>query len=138
MDRSGTNALSSRVQFSPVTGEDFDALVEIRIAAMRESLERVGRFDPGRARERLRKSFCPEETRFILLDGGRVGFYTFRPVDDGMMLDHLYVHPTCQSQGVGSYVMGRLIAEATAAGCRFGLGRCGGVRRTGFTSGTGL
>jgi hypothetical protein len=30
--------------------EDFEALVALRIEAMRESLERVGRFDPVRAR----------------------------------------------------------------------------------------
>lgn len=112
MTSSAAGPLSARIQFSPVAGDDFDALAEIRIAAMRESLERVGRFDSARARERLRKSFYPEQTWFILLDGREVGFYTFRPDEDCLLLDHLYVHPTSQSQGVGSYVMRRLIAEA--------------------------
>src|SRR3954470_24666875 len=104
--------VKDRITFFSVVSDDFDELAELRIAAMRESLERVGRFNPERARERLRNSFHPEQSQFILLDGRRVGFYTFRLVGDAMQLDHLYVHPTCQSQGVGSLVLRLLIAEA--------------------------
>ena len=86
----------------------------LRIAAMLESLERVGRFDPERARERLRLSFHPEHTQFVILDGQRIGFYTFRPADDGFHLDHLYVHPSCQSRGIGSHVIRRLLCQSGA------------------------
>lgn len=105
---SSTGDLSLR----PVTESDFEELVALRIAAMRESLERVGRFDPTRARERLRKSFFPAHTWFILAGEARIGFYTFRPADDGFHLDHLYVDPAQQSRGIGGWVMQRLIAEA--------------------------
>ncbi len=106
--------LSNRIIFSAVTDADFDELVALRIAAMRASLERVGRFDPDRARERLRKSFYPEHTRIIILDGQRIGFYTFRPADDGFQLDHLYVHPSCQARGIGFHVLGELLSQADA------------------------
>lgn len=98
------------VTFSGVTAIDFEELAALRIAAMRPSLEQVGRFDPERARERLRKSFYPEHTKFVVLDGQRIGFYTFRPADDGFHLDHLYVHPSCQSRGIGSYVIHQLLS----------------------------
>jgi ribosomal protein S18 acetylase RimI-like enzyme len=104
----------SGVTFSGVTANDFEELAALRIAAMRASLEQVGRFDPERARERLRKSFYPEHTTFVILDGQRIGFYTFRPADDGFHLDHLYVHPTCQSRGVGSQVVRHLLSQADA------------------------
>lgn len=100
------------VSLGAVTATDFEELAALRIAAMRASLEQVGRFDPERARERLRKSFHPEHTQFILLDGQRIGFYTFRPADDGWHLDHFYIHPDWQSRGVGSVVMRRLLAQA--------------------------
>ncbi len=104
--------VSSSVTFAAVTADDFEELLALRIAAMRESLEKVGRFDPERARERLRGSFYPEYTKFILVGGERVGFYTFRPAEDDFHLDHLYVHPCCQSRGVGSEVLHRLVLEA--------------------------
>ena len=102
------------VTFSEVTAADFDELAALRIAAMRASLEQVGRFDPERARERLRKSFYPEHSGFVILDGQRVGFYTFRPADDEFHLDHLYVHPSWQSRGVGSFVIRRLLSQSDA------------------------
>lgn len=104
--------LPTRVSFAPTTLADFEELVALRTAAMRESLEQVGRFDPARARERLRSSFYPEHTRFVLFDGRKVGFYTFRPLDGFYQLDHLYVDPSCQSQGIGSYVLLQLLAQS--------------------------
>ena len=101
--------------FDAVKADDFEELLELRIAAMRESLERLGRFDPERARARLRQSFYPAETRFIVLNDQRIGFYTFRRVDDCFYLDHLYVHPRCQSQGIGAVVLRQLLAVADTA-----------------------
>jgi len=100
--------------FQPVTADDFEELVALRIDAMRESLERVGRFDPERARERLRQSFYPEHTAFIVRYKRRIGFYTFRPAEDGFHLDHFYIHPDEQSLGIGSIVLKHLLAQADA------------------------
>jgi len=102
----------SRISFGEVSAGDFDEVLELRIAAMKESLERIGRFDPQRARERLKDSFHPQHSSFILLDSGRIGFHTFRPTDEGFHLDHLYIHPLCQGLGIGSHVMGVLIRHA--------------------------
>ncbi len=107
---------------SPVTASDFDELAAIRIAAMRESLERVGRFDPERARERLRNSFYPEHTQFVILGGQRIGFYTFRPTGDGFHLDHLYIHPSRQFCGVGSHVIRYLLSQSDARRMPVSLG----------------
>ena len=41
------------VVFVAAEPSDFESLVALRIEAMRESLERIGRFDPVRARERF-------------------------------------------------------------------------------------
>jgi GNAT superfamily N-acetyltransferase len=135
-------ALSDIVTFSAVSTTDFDELVALRIAAMRASLEHVGRFDPERARERLRKSFYPEHSEFIVIDGQRVGFYTFRPAEDGFHLDHLYVHPSHQSRGVGSHVLHHLISQSDARQLPVHLGALRDspsnrfYRRHGFTQAT--
>jgi GNAT superfamily N-acetyltransferase len=89
---------------------------------MRESLEKLGRFDPVRARERLRNSFYPEATHFIVLKDEKIGFYTFRRMTDRFQLDHLYIHPSHQQRGAGSLVMAKLIAEASALGLPIHLG----------------
>lgn len=123
MNLSIDTTLPKGIKFAAVSDDDFEELLALRIAAMRESLEAVGRFNPDRARERLRKSFCPEQTAFIVVDGQRIGFYTFRPADDGcFQLDHLYVHPDFQSRGIGSEVLRYLLALADASQTAVSLG----------------
>ena len=102
----------TRLTFAPVTAADFESLAELRVAAMRASLEHLGRFDPMRARERLRNLFYPEHTHRVLCDGVPVGFYTFRSVPEGLRLEHLYIHPDFQSRGIGGCVLTELLAVA--------------------------
>ncbi len=95
------------------TGND---LADLRVAAMRESLQAVGRFDPGRARSRFLDTFAPGFTREIVDGEERVGFVVVRPDGDRLLLDHLYVHPRAQGRGIGAEVLRHVFAEADAAG----------------------
>ncbi|CAB3679409.1 hypothetical protein LMG26690_01509 [Achromobacter animicus] len=104
------------LRFTPAAEADFEALLALRIEAMRDSLERLGRFDPDRARERLRGTFRPECTWHIEEDGKRIGFYCLRPEGEGLRLDHLYVHPSAQGRGVGGQVLRRILRDADRRG----------------------
>ncbi|KAF0814216.1 hypothetical protein IGB42_01113 [Andreprevotia sp. IGB-42] len=142
------------VQYSTVNGQDFEALLALRIAAMRASLEQVGRFDPERARQRFAESFDTAASFSIDIDGQWVGFYTLRPVyaepasdqtvtdepvGDALGLDHLYLHPDHSGRGVGSMVMARLIAISRQLNLPIRLGALRGsaanrfYQRHGFT-----
>ena len=111
------------ITFRPVCADDAESLVALRIEAMRESLERVGRFDPSRARERFLAGFSPEHTRHVLLDGERVGFFALRPYGQaGLLLDHLYVHPMHQGKGIGARVLAHVFMEADAVGAYVRVG----------------
>lgn len=85
---------------------------------MRESLERIGRFDAQRARERFLATFDPSRTRHVVVGGERVGLVVMRPDVDGLWLDHLYLLPSAQGRGVGSAVLANLLADADARGLR--------------------
>ncbi len=97
--------LGDGLTLQPVTLEDLEALVAIRIAAMRESLERLGRFDPMRARARLADHFDPSATFAIFQGSERIGFFTIRELPENLSLDHLYVMPDHQGTGVGAGVL---------------------------------
>jgi RimJ/RimL family protein N-acetyltransferase len=81
---------------------------------MRESLERIGRFDPVRARERFLGGFSPEHTRHVTLGGERVGFVVVKPIEDGLLLDHLYIASAFQRRGIGAVVLAGVFAQADA------------------------
>ncbi|NIE68367.1 GNAT family N-acetyltransferase [Burkholderia sp. Ax-1719] len=103
-----------QLSFSPTNTNDADALVAMRIAAMRASLERIGRFDPQRARERFLAAFEPALCRFIEADGVRAGFVLVRPQADHWLLDHLYVLPGHQGRGIGAQVLRDIFTSADA------------------------
>ena len=100
------------VSLCPAEDGDVEAFVALRILVMRESLERLGRFDPQRARERFLSSFVRENTRHILVDGARAGVVIVKPDDAGLVLDHLYIDPRFQGRGVGAAVLALVFAEA--------------------------
>lgn len=106
---------NSPITLAPVQQSDLDNLVAIRIEAMRESLERVGRFDPARARERFVGGFEARDTRYIEASGERVGFVVVKHHPNELLLDHLYVRPSAQGSGVGSAVLSQIFKEADAA-----------------------
>ena len=104
------------VEFEAAFPEHLDELVRIRIAAMRESLMRIGRFDPDRARERFASGFNPEYTRFINFGGIRVGFVVVKPEPDSLKLDHLYIEPEYQGRGIGGKVLETIFSIADQQG----------------------
>jgi len=88
-----------------VAAADFESMLALRIAALRPSLERLGRFDPQRARERLASQFEPAAMRHIERDGQRIGFLTLKPEADALRLEHLYIQPGAQGLGVGAWAL---------------------------------
>jgi GNAT superfamily N-acetyltransferase len=83
-------------------------MLALRIATLRESLERLGRFDPNVARARLRSQFNPEWMQHLVMDGERVGYFTVEPGAAELRLHHLYVLPAAQSQGIGAWVVDQI------------------------------
>ncbi|RZL54075.1 MAG: N-acetyltransferase [Variovorax sp.] len=97
----------SRLSLQPVESGDFEAMLALRIDAMRPSLERVGRFDLARSRERLNAGFVVPFMHHIVIDGEqRVGFVTLKPEGpDALRLDHLYLRTGFQGCGIGEWVL---------------------------------
>ena len=112
----GQMHLHSRLTFEPVVEADFDALAALREAALCESLDRLGLFDQERSRTRLRGQFAPEYMRHIVDSGTRVGLLTLKPDGDALKLQHLYLTPSAQGDGIGGWVMEQVKAEARAQG----------------------
>ena len=106
--------LLSRLSLQPVDSGDFEDMLALRIDAMRPSLERVGRFDLTRSRERLSVGFVVPFMHHIVIDGEqRVGFVTLKPEGaDALRLDHLYLRTGFQGRGIGEWVMRWAKAQA--------------------------
>jgi GNAT superfamily N-acetyltransferase len=118
----------------PAELADVEAIAELRAMVMRPDLERLGRFDEHRVRQRLRDSFSPQHTSVILADGAFAGCVTLRPAEDGcttrgaylryrpadpgrwQWLEHFYLAPGIQGRGLGSAVLRTLLDRTDADG----------------------
>jgi GNAT superfamily N-acetyltransferase len=107
---------NSTVVLCTASNNDLEDLVAIRLEAMRESLERLGRFNPGRARERFLGGFDANSTRRIEVSGNLVGFVVIKDLQSELLLDHLYVIPSAQGAGIGSEVLTQIFREADEIG----------------------
>ena len=115
---------TSMLSWGTVQETDFAAMADLRAEALRASLEQLGRFDPVRARERLRAAFVPDCMRHILWHGQRIGYLTLAPQPSvpELRLHHLYIRPGYQGQGVGQWALDWVKAQATAQGRDVTLG----------------
>ena len=110
------------IRFVASRVDDAERLVALRIEAMRDSLTRLGRFDPQRARDRFLDGFKPETCELVLSGEQLVGFVVVRPDDQGLLLDHLYIAPSHQGLGIGAVVLQRVFERADAEGLRVTVG----------------
>lgn len=115
-----------------VEEDEKEALAELRIAAMRPSLEAVGRFDPDRARSRFLNNFCREATRKVEVDERLAGFYVVKDNIDHLYLDHMYIRSEFQGNGLGSLILKGIIVEAQERGLPLRLGALRGSRSNQF------
>lgn len=108
--------MAGGISFQPARATDFERLLALRILVMREHLERLGRFEPARARARFRAGFAPAYLRLIHREGAFAGCVSLKPEGAALLLEHFYLLPGAQGQGLGAAVLALLLAEADAAG----------------------
>ncbi|MFJ8858380.1 GNAT family N-acetyltransferase [Streptomyces sp. NPDC102451] len=101
----------------PALSEDLEVMTELRAVVMRPDLERLGRYDEHRVRQRLRDAYAPEHTWVVeTSDGVFAGCVALRPAEDGWWLEHFYLAPELQGGGIGSAVLAELLARTDAEG----------------------
>ena len=96
-------------------------MAELRAIVMRPDLERLGRYDPVRVRQRFLDAFAPENTRVIVVDGDDVGLIAVRREIDAVWIEHFYLAPDSQGRGLGSAVLAEVMTERGAGGQPFRL-----------------
>jgi GNAT superfamily N-acetyltransferase len=90
---------------------DAQWIAELRAVVMRPDLERLGRFDPTRVRQRFLLAFDPAVTRVVLVDGREAGSIAVRPDAGSLWIEHFYLGASCQGRGIGSRVLERQLDD---------------------------
>ena len=108
------SADSGEWRLRPAAAADVELIADLRAVVMRPDLERLGRYDGQRVRQRFRDSFDPQHTSVITVDGEPAGSVTVRPADALLWLEHFYLAPHLHGRGLGSAVLRSVLARADA------------------------
>jgi len=90
---------------------DVDVVAELRAVVLRADLERLGRYDERRVRQRLRDRFEPGHTQIIEAEGAFAGCVALRPDGEMCWLEHFYLASHLQGLGIGSAVLSELLGR---------------------------
>lgn len=99
----------------PAVAADADWMVGLRVEVMRDDLERLGRWNPVRARERFLDAYVPAHTSVIETGGAAVGLIAVRPEPDAIWIEHFYLASHVQGHGLGSAVLARVLSANASA-----------------------
>ncbi|MDG4805574.1 GNAT family N-acetyltransferase [Micromonospora sp. WMMD1120] len=95
---------------------DVAAVAELRAEVLRADLERLGRYDAQRVRQRLRDGFVPAYTWIVEVGGVFAGCVALRPAADAHWLEHFYLAPHLQGSGIGTAVLRKLLERCDSDG----------------------
>lgn len=98
----------------PALPEDVEVIAELRAVVMRPDLERLGRYDGRRVRQRLRDSYAPEHTSIVEAMRRLRGMRGAAVTADGWWLESFLLSPALQGHGIGSAVLRTLLDRADA------------------------
>jgi len=101
--------MSASFTLRPSTASDTDWMVDLRAIVMRADLERVGRWNPDRVRERFLNAFVPSQTSVIEIDREPVGLIAAREEADAVWIEHFYLDPAHQGLGIGGRVLAQVM-----------------------------
>ncbi|SLK19875.1 MULTISPECIES: GNAT family N-acetyltransferase [unclassified Paenibacillus] len=97
---------------------DQEQLAELRALVLYDDLNRLGRYDDVKVRERFHNSFDPVHTWIIEVEGALVGCVALKPKSEEMLLEHFYIHPDYQGQQIGTQVLNMLLKRDEVRGKR--------------------
>ncbi|MEU4641589.1 GNAT family N-acetyltransferase [Micromonospora sp. NPDC023814] len=103
-------------EMRPASVADVETVAELRAVVLRADLERLGRYDEQRVRQRLRNGFAPAHTWVIEVGGAFAGCVSLRPAEDAHWLEHFYLAPHLQGSGIGTAVLRRLLEQCDRDG----------------------
>ncbi|MEW2435819.1 GNAT family N-acetyltransferase [Streptomyces caniferus] len=121
MSAGSTSAHSPDWTLRSAATADIELIAELRATVMRADLERLGRYDEHRVRQRLRDGFSTRHTSIIVIDRALAGCVTVRPAEGRQWLEHFYLAPHVQGRGLGSAVLHTVLERTDAQGMTVGL-----------------
>jgi ribosomal protein S18 acetylase RimI-like enzyme len=104
-----------QIELRPATVADAQFVYEVTEASMRVYVEQTfGPWVPSFQQEIIGQSFDPSTHQVIVVDGNAAGILAAPENDTHIQLEKLYLLPSFQRMGIGSYLLKHLLQTAPA------------------------
>ena len=110
----------SFLELRPANESDRQFVEDVYFQTQRWLIERYFGWRGDEAEKaKFSEFYEPDETSIIILNGEAVGWLAVHRTSSGFDLEHMYIDPSHQSQGIGTFVIQELIREAGEGGVPF-------------------
>jgi ribosomal protein S18 acetylase RimI-like enzyme len=105
--------INQQVNFRPAKEQDYDFLYNMHIATMKEYIDKTWGWEDFAQQEFFKKSFEPEKIQIITLDTKDIGMVLIEEGQEDILLRVIEILPNYQRQGIGTYIVQKLINKAS-------------------------
>ncbi|MDT8306765.1 MAG: N-acetyltransferase [Anaerolineae bacterium] len=98
------------------TEDDYDFLYALHVATIRAAVEATWGWDEAFQAQRFRDHFVASANQIIVVDGQDAGVFKLEERDGDCFLGLIEILPAYQNRGLGSQVIGDVVAGAFARG----------------------
>jgi ribosomal protein S18 acetylase RimI-like enzyme len=113
---SATLTRDSEIELRPVRAEDYQFAWRLYAEGIRPYAAAYMAWVDAEQEARFESRYKPGSTWVIRRDGTDVGWMELHEIDEELRLNQLYVAATQQRKGVGSQVMGQVLAKSRETG----------------------
>src|SRR5262245_38901119 len=110
----GPDSLSRAVGLRPASPSDFDFAFRVYCETMKEYSAAYICWDDTKQKASLANQWSMADVSMIVFEKADIGWLAVQDKPNSILLGHFYIEPRFQNRGVGSVILGRLLAAAAA------------------------
>jgi ribosomal protein S18 acetylase RimI-like enzyme len=97
--------------FRPAMENDVDFLYGLHVATMKEYVDLIWGWDEAYQESLFRRNYVRTHIQIIMWDGRDIGMISVEEREEDVFLRAIEIHPDYQSQGIGTAIITRIIAD---------------------------
>lgn len=101
------------ISFRIAKEQDYEFLYSMHIATMKEYVDKTWGWDDTAQQGFFRKGFEPDKLEIITLDNKDIGMISIEDREEDVFLRAIEILPEYQKQGIGTYIVQKLINKAS-------------------------
>jgi ribosomal protein S18 acetylase RimI-like enzyme len=106
----------SSLGYRSATESDIDFLYALRVATMKEYVDKTWGWDDTFQQSIFRKNYVPAKVQILTFDGQDIGMLSVEERDEDIFLKTVEIHPAFQSQGIGTAIISQILADGVKKG----------------------